>query len=109
MIQHGYEFDSSWITCELKDGKTMQSVVCGHSERRALAFKFTHRSLSKFIQKVKKFRICGNYRKLVLFLLDYSYQYISLFSLKIILQNLRQKFDNVILFSVILIVFIIFT
>ncbi|CAF2269847.1 unnamed protein product, partial [Rotaria magnacalcarata] len=36
LIQHGYKFDSSWITREIKDGETIQSVLCGHSEKKAI-------------------------------------------------------------------------
>ncbi|CAF4560016.1 unnamed protein product, partial [Rotaria magnacalcarata] len=53
LIQHGYKFDSSWITREIKDGETIQSVLCGHSEKKAIALNFIQRPVPKFIQIAK--------------------------------------------------------
>ncbi|CAF4818458.1 unnamed protein product, partial [Rotaria magnacalcarata] len=47
LIQHGYKFDSSWITREIKDGETIQSVLCGHSEKKAIALNFIQRPVPK--------------------------------------------------------------
>ncbi|CAM4817094.1 unnamed protein product [Rotaria magnacalcarata] len=60
LIQRGYKFDSSWITREIKDGETIQSVLCGHSEKKAIAFNFIQRPVPKFIQIAKNLRVCGD-------------------------------------------------
>ncbi|CAF1955902.1 unnamed protein product [Rotaria magnacalcarata] len=60
LIQHGYKFDSSWITREIKDGETIQSVLCGHSEKKAIALNFIQRPVPKFIQIAKNLRVCGD-------------------------------------------------
>ncbi|CAF1446562.1 unnamed protein product, partial [Rotaria magnacalcarata] len=56
LIQHGYKFDSSWITRKIKDGETIQSVLCGHSEKKAIALNFIQRPVPKFIQIAKNLR-----------------------------------------------------
>ncbi|CAF4346675.1 unnamed protein product, partial [Rotaria magnacalcarata] len=57
LIQHGYKFDSSWITRKIKDGETIQSVLCGHSEKKAIALNFIQRPVPKFIQIAKNLRV----------------------------------------------------
>ncbi|CAF4236126.1 unnamed protein product [Rotaria magnacalcarata] len=60
LIQHGYKFDSSWITREIKDRETIQSVLCGHSEKKAIALNFIQQPVPKFIQIAKNLRVCGD-------------------------------------------------
>ena len=38
LIKHGYKHDESWITRELHIDETVESALCGHSERLAIAF-----------------------------------------------------------------------
>ncbi|CAF4981450.1 unnamed protein product, partial [Rotaria magnacalcarata] len=56
--EHGYEYDSTWITRSLKDGETVESVLCGHSEKLAIAFNFIQHSLPSFMQITKNLRVC---------------------------------------------------
>ncbi|CAF4135071.1 unnamed protein product, partial [Rotaria sordida] len=68
VIKLGYKCDSSWVTRELQEEETIQSVLGGHSERLALAFNFIQRPVPDFIQITKNLRICGDchaYTKLV--------------------------------------------
>ncbi|CAF1006799.1 unnamed protein product [Adineta ricciae] len=58
--QHGFEFDSSWITRPIKDGESVESVLCGHSEKLAIAFNFIQQSQPSFIQITKNLRVCGD-------------------------------------------------
>ncbi|CAF3020938.1 unnamed protein product [Rotaria socialis] len=58
--EHGYEYDSTWITRPLKDGETVESVLCGHSEKLAIAFNFIQHPRPSFIQITKNLRVCGD-------------------------------------------------
>jgi hypothetical protein len=60
---HGHEYDSSWITRPLKDGESIESVLCGHSEKLAIAFNLIQRPRPSFIQVTKNLRVCGDCRK----------------------------------------------
>ncbi|CAF1067251.1 unnamed protein product [Rotaria sordida] len=60
LIEHGYVCDSSWVTRELYEQETIESVLCSHSERLALAFNFIQRPIPDFIQITKNLRICGD-------------------------------------------------
>jgi hypothetical protein len=62
LIAHGHRFDASWITKTIENDDTIQSVLCGHSERIALAFNFIQRPVPTTIQLVKNLRICGDCR-----------------------------------------------
>lgn len=64
LIQHGYKPDDSWITRELNDDETTESVLCGHSERLAIVFNLLQRPIPSRIQIVKNLRVCGDCRKL---------------------------------------------
>ncbi|CAM4833947.1 unnamed protein product [Rotaria magnacalcarata] len=55
--------DSSWIARQLNKDKTIESVLCGHSEKLAIAFKLIPRSLPEFTQITKDLRICGDCRE----------------------------------------------
>ncbi|CAF4217064.1 unnamed protein product [Rotaria sp. Silwood2] len=60
VMKLGYKCDSSWITRELQEEETIQSVLCGHSERLAIAFNFIQRPVPDFIQVTKNLRVCGD-------------------------------------------------
>jgi hypothetical protein len=61
--EHGHQYDSSWITRSLKDGETIESVLCGHSEKLAIAFNLIQRPQPSIIQITKNLRVCGDCRK----------------------------------------------
>lgn len=60
---HGHEYDSTWITRPLQHDETIESVLCGHSEKLALAFNFIANRRPSFIQITKNLRVCGDCRK----------------------------------------------
>ncbi|CAF4308136.1 unnamed protein product, partial [Rotaria sordida] len=53
-------FDSSCITRQIDDEETIESVLCGHSEKLALAFNFIQRPIPTIIQITKNLRICSD-------------------------------------------------
>lgn len=61
--EHGHEYDSTWVTRPLKDGETIESVLCGHSEKLAIAFNFIRNRRPSFIQVKENLRVCGDCRK----------------------------------------------
>ncbi|CAF3890958.1 unnamed protein product [Rotaria sordida] len=60
LIEDGYKCDSSWVTRELYEEETIESALCGHSERLAIAFNFIQRPIPEFIQVTKNLRVCGD-------------------------------------------------
>ncbi|CAF5189884.1 unnamed protein product, partial [Rotaria sp. Silwood1] len=68
LIEDGYKCDSSWVTREMQEEETIESVLCGHSERLAIAFNFIQRPIPEFIQITKNLRVCGDCRKLNYFM-----------------------------------------
>ncbi|CAF1285026.1 unnamed protein product [Rotaria sp. Silwood1] len=62
LIQHGHKYDSSWITRPLNQDETIASVLCGHSERLAIAFNFVVNPNTSLIQVAKNLRVCGDCR-----------------------------------------------
>ncbi|CAF1629199.1 unnamed protein product [Adineta ricciae] len=58
--EHGHTFDSSWITRPINDEETVESVLCGHSEKLAIAFNFIQQPPPSPIQISKNLRICGD-------------------------------------------------
>ena len=72
LIEHGHVFDASWITRPLKDDETVESVLCGHSERLALAYHFIRGRRPSKIHMVKNLRVCGDCRKFTLFFFSTS-------------------------------------
>ncbi|CAF4165850.1 unnamed protein product, partial [Rotaria sp. Silwood2] len=50
LIEDGYKCDSSWVTRELHEEETIESALCGHSERLVVAFNFIQRPIPEFIQ-----------------------------------------------------------
>ncbi|CAF5153906.1 unnamed protein product, partial [Rotaria sp. Silwood1] len=63
LLKHGHTFDSSWITRKLDTYESIQSVLCGHSEKLAIAFNLIQRPIPSTIQITKNLRICGDCRK----------------------------------------------
>ena len=63
LIQRGHQYDSSWITRALNGDETVESVLCGHSERLAIAWNFVANPNTKRIQITKNLRICGDCRE----------------------------------------------
>jgi hypothetical protein len=61
--EHGHEFDSSWITRPLQEGESIESVLCGHSEKLAIAFNLMQRPRPSVIQITKNLRVCGDCRE----------------------------------------------
>ncbi|CAF1385837.1 unnamed protein product [Rotaria sp. Silwood1] len=68
LLKHGHTFDSSWITRKLDTYESIQSVLCGHSEKLAIAFNLIQRPIPSTIQITKNLRICGDCQKLMYFL-----------------------------------------
>ncbi|CAF1413922.1 unnamed protein product [Rotaria magnacalcarata] len=60
IIKYGHQYDSSWITRVLDEDETVESVLCGHSERLAIAWGFVANPNASKLQMVKNLRICGN-------------------------------------------------
>ncbi|CAF1464338.1 unnamed protein product [Rotaria sordida] len=60
LIEHGHEYDSSWITRLLDKDETIESVLCGHSERLAIAWNFVVNPNATRIQVTKNLRVCGD-------------------------------------------------
>ncbi|CAF0947573.1 unnamed protein product [Adineta ricciae] len=60
LIEHGHEYDSSWITRPLAEDETIESVLCGHSEKLAIAWNFVANPKTTFIQITKNLRVCGD-------------------------------------------------
>lgn len=63
LVNHGFEYDSSWITRAMKEDETVATILCGHSERLAIAWNFVEHPQTKIIQITKNLRICGDCRK----------------------------------------------
>ncbi|CAF2852964.1 unnamed protein product [Rotaria sp. Silwood2] len=60
LIAHGHQFDSSWITRPINDNETIVSVLCGHSEKLAIAWNFVENPNTSRIQVAKNLRVCGD-------------------------------------------------
>ena len=63
LLIHGHQYDSSWIVRPMKSNETVQSVLCGHSEKLAIAWNFVANPHTKRIQVTKNLRVCGDCRK----------------------------------------------
>jgi hypothetical protein len=59
---HGHEFDSSWVTRSLHDGESVESALCGHSEKLAIAFNLIQQPSPPFMQVTKNLRVCVDCR-----------------------------------------------
>ena len=62
LVNHGFEYDSSWITRTMKDDETVATILCGHSERLAIAWNFVEHPQTRIIQITENLRICGDCR-----------------------------------------------
>ncbi|CAF1333189.1 unnamed protein product [Rotaria sp. Silwood1] len=60
LIQHDHGLDSSWITRSMKEDEIIESVLCGHSEKLAIAFNFIQQPIPSIIQITKNLRVCGD-------------------------------------------------
>ena len=58
----GYEADQSWVTRPLQNDETPESVLCGHSERLAIAFNLIQDPSPTVIYITKNLRICPDCR-----------------------------------------------
>ena len=58
----GHQYDSSWIIRPLEDGESIESVLCGHSEKVAIAYNFIQKPRPSVIQLTKNLRVCGDCR-----------------------------------------------
>ncbi|UJR29972.1 hypothetical protein I4U23_017519 [Adineta vaga] len=58
LIQNGYRFDSSSNTRILMNDEDVESILCGHSEKLAIAFHFIQPAKPTMIQIAKNLRIC---------------------------------------------------
>ena len=67
LIEQGYKCDASWITRSLMNDETPESVLCGHSERLAIAFNLIQRPVPSRIQIVKNLRVCNDCREFLVF------------------------------------------
>ena len=63
MKEHGHQFDSSWITRPLKENETVESVLCAHSEKLAIAFNLIQNPRPSVIYVSKNLRVCGDCRE----------------------------------------------
>ncbi|CAF1012481.1 unnamed protein product [Adineta ricciae] len=60
LTSHGHDYDSSWITRSLNSDETIESVLCGHSERLTIAWNFVVHPNASRIQITKNLRVCGD-------------------------------------------------
>lgn len=62
LLKFGHQFDASWITWTINNDETVESVLCGHSEKLALAYNLIHRPVPSPIKITENLRICGDCR-----------------------------------------------
>lgn len=58
----GHQFDSTWVTRPLEHDESIETVLCGHSEKLALAFHFIQKPPPTSIQLTSNLRMCGDCR-----------------------------------------------
>lgn len=63
IVQHGHQYDASWVTRPLAAKETVASVLSGHSERLAIAFNFVVDPRASRIQVIQNLRMCGDCRE----------------------------------------------
>jgi hypothetical protein len=73
LLADGHQYDSSWITRPLKVGESIESVLCGHSEKLAIAYNFIQKRRPSVIQLTKNLRVCGDCRKCCYFALFFLF------------------------------------
>jgi hypothetical protein len=57
LVEHGHTFDASWITRPLKEDESIESVLCGQSEKLAIVFNLFIDRATKLIAKIRKCEI----------------------------------------------------
>ena len=62
LAEHDYKCDPSWITRPIEKDDTVESLLCGHSERLAILFNLIQRPIPSPIQVTKNLRVCGDCR-----------------------------------------------
>ncbi|CAF0958073.1 unnamed protein product [Adineta steineri] len=60
LLEHGHQYDASWITRPLDLDETIESTLCGHSERLAIAWNFVENPHASLIQVTNNLRVCGD-------------------------------------------------
>ncbi|CAF3445944.1 unnamed protein product [Rotaria socialis] len=60
IIEHGHKYDASWIVRPVQPDETIETLLCGHSERLAMAAHFIRNRKPKRIQMTKNLRMCGD-------------------------------------------------
>ncbi|CAM4770811.1 unnamed protein product [Rotaria magnacalcarata] len=60
LIEYGYKYDASWVVRPREADETVESLLCGHSERLAMVLHFIRDRKPKRIQLTKNLRICGD-------------------------------------------------
>ncbi|CAM4947453.1 unnamed protein product [Rotaria socialis] len=60
IIEHGHKYDASWVVRPVEPDETIETLLCGHSERLAMAAHFIRNRKPKRIQMTKNLRICGD-------------------------------------------------
>jgi len=63
LAENGFKHDSSWITRQMMEDETPETLLCGHSERIAIVFNLCQRPVPSLIQVTKNLRVCGSCRK----------------------------------------------
>ena len=62
LLQHGHVFDPNLVTRPMSPGETYQSILCGHSEKLALAFNLIQPVPPPIIEISKNLRVCPDCR-----------------------------------------------
>ncbi|CAF1012104.1 unnamed protein product [Adineta steineri] len=60
LISYGHKYDSSCITRPLNENESVELVLCGHSERLAIAWNFVANPNISRIQITKNLRVCDD-------------------------------------------------
>ena len=60
---HGHQYDERYVTRILGEDETIESVLCGHSEKLAIAWNFVVHPQAKLIEVSKNLRVCPDCRK----------------------------------------------
>lgn len=61
--ENGHQYDSAWITRPIEDGESIESILCGHSEKLAIALNLIQEPRPSSIQITKNLRVCGDCRE----------------------------------------------
>ena len=62
LINAEHQFDASWITRPIANDESITSVLCGHSEKLALAYNLIQKSIPSPIQITENLRVCDDCR-----------------------------------------------